>query len=88
MSKLMLSVAVLLSLSGCFGTPAPMLIRPPAPPAWSMGSCPGWPAMVGSGRVELPALAGAVADAKIAHADCQARHDALRRYVTDVVRPE
>lgn len=88
MSKLTSSAFLCLLLSGCFGTPAPILIRHPAPPVWSMDSCPDWPAMAGSGRVEFAELAGAIVEAKAAHADCQARHEALRRYVTDIVRPE
>lgn len=53
-----------------------------------MQACQPWPALAGSGRVELPDLAAAVAAAIEAHADCSARLEALQGYVREVVRPE
>lgn len=52
-----------------------------------MQACPEWPALAGSGRVELADLAEAIAAAKAAHADCAARLEGLQGYVREVVRP-
>lgn len=84
---MLIAAACLPMLAAC-GTPAPILVRPPAPPPWAMQACPDWPQLPGEGRVELAELAGAIVDAKVAHADCDAKHEALRRYITDVVRPQ
>lgn len=82
--KLMLIAAACLTLGGCFGTP--YLVRPelPAPPPWVMVSCPAWPALTGQGRVSVEAAAQAVRDARVAHADCEARLQGAQEYIRAV----
>lgn len=84
----MLIVPAFLALGGCFGTPQPILVRPAPPPPWTMQACQPWPAIGGEGRVSLEDAAQAVRSAAVAHSDCQARHEGLMRYVTDVVQPK
>ena len=83
---LLIGIAVALT-AGC-GTPQPILVRPAPPPPWTMQACQPWPALGGEGRVRLEDAAQAVRSAAVAHSDCQARHEGLMRYVTDVVQPE
>jgi len=76
---LLIGLAVAL-LAGC-GTP--VLVRPslPAPPPWVMQDCPAWPTLPGTGRVEIEAASQAVRDARVAHADCQARLQGAQGYI-------
>lgn len=46
-----------------------------------MQDCPEWPALTGTGRVEIEAAAQAVREAKVAHADCQARLQGAQGYI-------
>lgn len=53
-----------------------------------MVPCERWPQIPGEGRVSLEDAARAVAEAKHVHSVCAARHDGLRHYVREVVRPQ
>ena len=70
------------------GTPSLRIVTPPAPPAWVMQDCAPWPTLAGEGRVTLPQLAQGVAEAKTAHADCEARLQGLQHYVREIVLTE
>lgn len=49
-----------------------------------MVSCPAWPALTGQGRVSVEAAAQAVRDARVAHADCEARLQGAQEYIRAV----
>lgn len=53
-----------------------------------MQACAPWPTLAGEGRVTLPQLAQGVAEAKTAHADCEARLQGLQHYVREIVLTE
>ena len=70
------------------GCGTPFLAQPqiPAPPPWVMLECPEWPSLPGTGRVEIETAAQAVRDARVAHADCQARLQGAQGYIREIVR--
>lgn len=85
--KPILIAAACLALGGCFGTPTPMLIRPPAPHPWLMTpGCP-WPVIEAGQRVSIDVATQAVREAKARMASCEGRLDGLQQYIRDVVRP-
>lgn len=53
-----------------------------------MKDCDLWPRMQGEGRVTFDEFGRAVLEAKVAHETCIARHEGLRHYVREVVRPQ
>ena len=61
----------------------------PAPPAWALvPACP-WPKLVADrgDRVSVEAAAQAAGQARVEMSHCEARLEALQRYVFEVVRP-
>lgn len=83
--RTLIALACLPTIVAC-GTPAPIIIKPPAPPPWVMQDCPAWPTLSGDGRVSIEAAAQAVRDAQVAHADCQARLQGAQGYIREVTR--
>tara|TARA_R110002074_G_scaffold125024_1_gene261858 strand:- start:11034 stop:11264 length:231 start_codon:yes stop_codon:yes gene_type:complete len=64
------AILVLLMLSACT-TPLPdVLLR----------ECKDWP-VAGAGDLDVKKILTLTQDGKLAHADCQARYDALRAYI-------
>ena len=75
-----LIAAAALVLASCSALP-PQVVLPPAPPPYVSQDCEDWPELEGDGRVDMEAAAEAARQAKIAWADCKARHEAARRYI-------
>lgn len=81
----LMPIALACLVSGCsFGTPYRVSL--PSPPPWVMQDCPEWPSLSGTGRVEIEAAAQAVRDARVAHADCQARLQGAQTYIREVLK--
>lgn len=76
--------AVLLAGCSAWGlTP----VKLPAPPAWAMQPCAGWPRLASDARIDLDQASRAVVEAKTALAECDGRHSSLVDYVEQIVKP-